>query len=94
MDVARPPDDRFAVVPDFAYSPHYGDVADGEGGSLRMASIDEGPVEARPVLLMHGEPSWFFLNRTMFPGLVQAGLRVLAPDLVGFGRSDKAQGRW
>jgi haloalkane dehalogenase len=89
MDVARTPDDRFAVVPDFAYSPHYGDVADGEGGSLRVAYIDEGPADARPVLLMHGEPSWSFLYRTMIPGLVQAGLRVIAPDLVGFGRSDK-----
>ncbi|HEY6624497.1 MAG TPA: haloalkane dehalogenase [Acidimicrobiales bacterium] len=89
MDVARTPDDRFALVPDFPYLAHYGEVADDEGGSLRVAYIDEGPSEARPVLLMHGEPSWSFLYRTMIPGLLQAGLRVIAPDLVGFGRSDK-----
>ena len=89
MDVARTPDDRFALVPAFPYLAHYGEVADDEGGSLRVAYIDEGPSEARPVLLMHGEPSWSFLYRTMIPGLLQAGLRVIAPDLIGFGRSDK-----
>jgi haloalkane dehalogenase len=76
-------------VPDFAYSPHYWDVDDDEGGSLRVAYIDEGPVDAPTVLLMHGEPSWSFLYRTMIPGLLEAGLRVVVPDLVGFGRSDK-----
>lgn len=89
MDVARTPDDRFSRLPDFAYPPKYCDVDDGEGGSLRIAYIDEGPVEAPAVLLMHGEPSWSFLYRTMIPGLVEAGLRVVLPDLVGFGRSDK-----
>jgi haloalkane dehalogenase len=89
MDVARTPDDRFAGVPDFAYPPHYWDVDDDEGGSLRIAYIDEGPVEAPTVLLLHGEPSWSFLYRTMIPGLLEAGLRVIVPDLVGFGRSDK-----
>jgi haloalkane dehalogenase len=89
MDVARTPEDRFAGVPDFAYSPHYWDVDDDEGGSLRVAYIDEGPVDAPTVLLMHGEPSWSFLYRTMIPGLLEAGLRVVVPDLVGFGRSDK-----
>lgn len=89
MDVARTPDDRFSRLPDFAYPPKYCDVDDGEGGSLRIAYIDEGPVEAPAVLLMHGEPSWSFLYRTMIPGLVEAGLRVVVPDLVGFGRSDK-----
>lgn len=89
MDVARTPDDRFAGVPDFAYPPHYCDVDDDEGGSLRVAYIDEGLAEAPAVLLMHGEPSWSFLYRTMIPGLIEAGLRVVVPDLVGFGRSDK-----
>ncbi|MDQ1360792.1 MAG: haloalkane dehalogenase [Acidimicrobiaceae bacterium] len=89
MDVVRTPDDRFALVPGFPYVPHYVDVSDDEGGGLRVAYIDEGPVDARPVLLMHGEPSWSFLYRTMIPGLLQAGLRVVVPDLVGFGRSDK-----
>jgi haloalkane dehalogenase len=89
MDVVRTPDDRFTLVPGFPYVPHYVDVSDDEGGSLRVAYIDEGPVDARAVLLMHGEPSWSFLYRTMIPGLLEAGLRVVVPDLVGFGRSDK-----
>jgi haloalkane dehalogenase len=89
MDVARTPDDRFAVVPDFPYLPRYHNVDDDEGGSLRVAFIDEGPADASPVLLIHGEPSWSFLYRTMIPGLLEAGFRVIVPDLVGFGRSDK-----
>lgn len=75
---------RFAALPDFPYHPHYCSV-----GGLRIAYIDEGPRDAPIVLLMHGEPTWSFLYRKMMPGLLQAGLRVIAPDLVGFGRSDK-----
>lgn len=86
MDVTRTPDDRFADVPDFPWAPRYDDVGAG-GEELRMASIDEG--DGDPVLLMHGEPSWSFLYRTMIPPLLDSGRRVLAPDLVGFGRSDK-----
>lgn len=82
MDVFRTPDERFADLPDFPWEPHYLEV-DG----LRIAYLDEGAGE--PVLLMHGEPSWSFLYRKMIPPLVEAGFRVLAPDLVGFGRSDK-----
>jgi haloalkane dehalogenase len=75
---------RFAQVPDFPYTPRYTVV-----GGLRIAYIDEGPRDAPAVLLMHGEPTWSFLYRKMIPVLLQAGLRVIAPDLVGFGRSDK-----
>lgn len=82
--ILRTPDARFANVPDFAYAPHYLEV-----GGLRIAYIDEGPREAAPVLLMHGEPTWSFLYRKMIPVLLAAGHRVVAPDLVGFGRSDK-----
>jgi len=89
MDAVRTPDDRFADLPDFAFAPHYAEVPDGEGGSLRVHYLDEGPSDAAPVLLMHGEPSWSFLYRHMIPVLVGAGHRVVAPDLVGFGRSDK-----
>jgi haloalkane dehalogenase len=89
MDVYRTPDDAFTGLPDFAYTPHYVDIDDGEGGTLRVAYIDEGPADAAPVLLMHGEPSWSFLYRKMIGPLVAAGHRVVAPDLVGFGRSDK-----
>ena len=89
MEVLRTPDERFAAVPDFPYEPRYVEVDDGDGGVLRVAVIDEGPVDAEPVLLMHGEPSWSFLYRRVIPVLADAGLRVVAPDLVGFGRSDK-----
>ena len=74
----------FAKVPDFPYTPHYTEV-----GGLRIAHIDEGPRDAPTVLLMHGEPVWSFLYRKMIPVLCEAGFRVVAPDLVGFGRSDK-----
>lgn len=89
MHVLRTPDDRFGDLPDFPYRPQYVEVDDGDGGQLRVAYLDEGPRGGETVLLMHGEPSWSFLYRTMIPPLVSAGLRVIAPDLVGFGRSDK-----
>jgi haloalkane dehalogenase len=89
MDSLRTPDDRFHDLPDFPWQPTYVDVDDTEGGSLRVAVIDEGPRDAPVVLLMHGEPTWSFLYRTMVPVLLEAGMRVVAPDLVGFGRSDK-----
>ncbi|MEI7618912.1 MAG: haloalkane dehalogenase [Actinomycetota bacterium] len=89
MKTLRTPDERFAGLPDFAFEPHYLDINDGDGGTLRVHYLDEGPADAAPVLLMHGEPSWSFLYRHMIPVLVAAGHRVVAPDLVGFGRSDK-----
>lgn len=89
MDHVRTPDDRFVGLPDYPFEPNYADVPDGEGDSLRVHYLDEGPADAAPVLLMHGEPSWSFLYRHMVPPLVEAGHRVIAPDLVGFGRSDK-----
>jgi haloalkane dehalogenase len=89
MDALRTPDARFTELPGFPFSPNYVDVPDPEGGSLRVHYIDEGPRNAEPVLLLHGEPSWSFLYRKMIPILVDAGLRTVAPDLVGFGRSDK-----
>jgi len=85
MNVLRTPDERFASLPDFPYEPRYVDTGDG----LRVAVVDEGPADAAPVLLLHGEPSWSFLYRKMIPVLVAAGHRCVAPDLVGFGRSDK-----
>ena len=83
MQILRTPDDRFADLPGFPYEPSYAQTSDG----LRMAYVDEGtgPV----VLLLHGEPSWSYLYRTMIPVLVDAGFRCVAPDLIGFGRSDK-----
>jgi haloalkane dehalogenase len=89
MHALRTPDDRFADLPEFPFAPHYVDVDDGEGGALRVHHLDEGDPAAPAVLLMHGEPSWCFLYRKMIPVIVDAGLRAVAPDLVGFGRSDK-----
>lgn len=89
METLRTPDARFENLPGFPFAPHYAEIPDGEGGALRVHYLDEGRREAAPVLLMHGEPSWCFLYRKTIQILVQAGHRVIAPDLVGFGRSDK-----
>ena len=90
MDVLRTPDDRFSDLPDFAYTAHYTEVSAGDGSpDVRMAYIDEGPRDGRVVLLLHGEPSWSFLYRFVIRDLVAAGHRAIAPDLIGFGRSDK-----
>jgi len=80
----RTPQDRFAALPDFGYPPRYADV-----GGLRMAYVAAGPPDGEPVLLLHGEPSWSFLYRTVMRVLADAGLRVIAADMIGFGRSDK-----
>ena len=89
MKALRTPDDRFVDLPDFPFEPHYVTVPDGDGGELRVHYLDEGPADAAPVLLMHGEPTWAYLYRKMIPVLVAAGHRCVVPDLVGFGRSDK-----
>ncbi len=89
MHALRTPDERFRALPDFDFAPNYAEVDDGEGGALRVHYLDEGPRDGAVVLLMHGEPSWCYLYRTMVPVLTAAGLRCIAPDLVGFGRSDK-----
>ncbi len=89
MDSLRTPDHRFENLPGYSFAPNYLNIDDGDGGELRVHYLDEGPNNGLAVLLMHGEPSWSYLYRKMIPGLVDAGYRVLAPDLVGFGRSDK-----
>lgn len=89
MRILRTPDDRFANLPDFPYTPRYLELRADDGTPMRIAAIDEGPRDAAPVLLMHGEPSWSFLYRKMIASLVAKGHRVVAPDLIGFGRSDK-----
>ncbi len=93
MDVLRTPEERFADLPDFPFEPHYVEVDSGDGATLRMHYLDEGPAEGEVVLLLHGEPSWSYLYRRMIPKLVGAGLRTVAIDLVGFGRSDKPTSR-
>jgi haloalkane dehalogenase len=90
MERLRTPDDRFAGLTDFPFTPHYHDVADPTGGEpLRMAYLDEGPRDGQVVLLLHGEPTWSYLYRFMIAPLVAAGHRVVVPDMIGFGRSDK-----
>ena len=89
MQVVRTPDERFEALPDFPFAPHYVEIDDGEGGRLRVHCVDEGPRDGQTVLLLHGEPSWCFLYRHIIPQLVDGGCRVIAPDLVGFGKSDK-----
>ncbi len=85
MEILRTPDRRFAELPGYPFEPRYLHLS----GGLRVHYLDEGPVDPAPVLLLHGEPSWSYLYRTMIPVLVAAGHRCIAPDLVGFGRSDK-----
>jgi len=84
METLRTPDERFANLPGYPFAPHYT-----ETDGLRIHYVDEGPRDAAPVLMLHGEPSWSYLYRKMIPIVVAAGHRAIAPDLVGFGRSDK-----
>jgi haloalkane dehalogenase len=89
MRALRTPDDRFENLPGWTFAPRYTEVPDGEGGTLRVHHVDEGPAGADPILCMHGEPSWAYLYRKMIAVFTRAGYRAVAPDLVGFGRSDK-----
>ena len=89
MRILRTPEERFSELSGFAYRPEYCEIDDGEGGRLRVAWVEHGPAHADPVLMLHGEPSWSFLYRRMIPIVAAAGYRVVCPDLVGFGRSDK-----
>jgi haloalkane dehalogenase len=89
MEIARTPDDRFRELPGWPFEPRYTNVPDGEGGSLRIHYVDEGSRGADPILCLHGQPTWSYLYRKMIPIFTAAGQRVIAPDLIGFGRSDK-----
>ena len=93
MEVLRTPDECFENLPAFDFDPHYTEVPDFEGGTLRIHHLDEGSPDAPAVLCMHGQPTWSYLYRHMIPLLTGAGLRVIAPDLVGYGRSDKPAAR-
>ena len=89
MDTLRTPDSRFSSLPGYPFQARYVEVPSGDGGRLRMHYVDEGPGAADVVLMLHGEPSWSYLYRKMIPVVTGAGLRAVAPDLIGFGRSDK-----
>jgi haloalkane dehalogenase len=87
--VLRTPEARFAQLADFPYTPRYLSIEDARHGPLRMASIDEGPQDAPVALLLHGEPTWSYLYRKIIARVSAAGFRAVAPDFIGFGRSDK-----
>ena len=93
MRVLRTPEERFAGLVDYPFEPHYLTVTDADGTDLRIHYLDEGHPDAPPILLMHGEPSWSYLYRKFVPGLLAMGYRVIAPDLIGFGKSDKPAAR-
>jgi len=88
VEVLRTLDERFEKQPGYHFEPRYVEI-----NGLRVHYLDEGPAEAAPVLLLHGEPSWCYLYRKMIPVLTAAGLRAVAPDFIGFGRSDKPASR-
>jgi haloalkane dehalogenase len=90
VKILRTPDAAFAAIRDFAFAPHYLNITDPDDGTpMRVHYVDEGPRDAPIVLMMHGEPSWCYLYRHMIAPVVAAGYRVIAPDLIGFGKSDK-----
>lgn len=93
MTVLRTPDSCFESLPDFPFQPNYLEIRDQDFGPLRIHYLDEGPADGRVILCLHGEPTWSFLYRKMIPVFSAAGFRTVAPDLVGFGRSDKLPNR-
>ena len=93
MTVLRTPDSCFESIPDFQFQPNYLELADENFGPIRMHYLDEGPADGQVILCLHGEPTWSFLYRKMIPVFSAAGFRTVAPDLIGFGRSDKLSER-
>ncbi len=93
MHILRTPDERFRDLPGYPFQPHFVSVAAHDCRPIRMHFVDEGPENGPVVLCLHGEPSWSYLYRKMIPPMAEAGLRVFAPDLIGFGRSDKPDQR-
>ncbi|MGK0490285.1 MAG: haloalkane dehalogenase [Sphingomonas echinoides] len=93
VEILQTPEERFERLADYPFAPHYQSVTDADGTALRIHYLDEGPRDAAPVLLLHGEPSWSYLYRKFVPPLTAAGHRVIAPDLIGFGKSDKPAAR-
>ena len=93
MKILRTPDERFEKITDFPYKPHYTNIKTNDGSDLRIHHIDEGPKEGPILLAMHGQPVWCYLYSKMIPFLTEAGIRVIAPDLPGYGKSDKPAAR-
>lgn len=93
MQILRTPDERFEGLVDYPFAPHYTTIQTHDGTDLRIHHLDEVPTEGPIVLCMHGQPVWSYLYRHVIPHLTAAGMRVIAPDLVGYGRSDKPAAR-
>ena len=93
MKVLRTPDERFNNLADYPFEPHYTTIQAHDGSEIRIHHLDEGPSDGPIVLCMHGQPVWSYLYRKMIPYLTSAGMRVIAPDLVGYGKSDKPAAR-
>ena len=89
MTVLRTPDERFVDLPGFSFAPHYLTLSDPDFGDLRMHYLDEGPADAPVLVCLHGQGTWTYMYRKMIPPLLDAGFRVISPDYIGFGRSDK-----
>jgi len=89
MNIIRTPDERFENLPGYNFDPHYLELADAQFGSLRMHYVDEGPQDGNAIVLLHGQGCWAFIYRKIIPILAAEGYRVIAPDYIGFGRSDK-----
>jgi haloalkane dehalogenase len=89
MEILRTPEECFQGLAEYPFEPHYVEIDSGAGPTLRIHYVDEGPRDGEIVLCMHGQPTWSYLYRHMIPHFTAAGYRVIAPDLVGFGRSDK-----
>ena len=93
MEVLRTPDERFNDLKEYPFEPHYTHIKTHDGTTLRIHHIDEGPKDGPMLLAMHGQPVWSYLYARMIPFLVKAGIRVIAPDLPGYGKSDKPAAR-
>ena len=93
MKILRTPDERFEGLTDFPFEPNYTNIKTKDGSELRIHHIDEGPKEGPLLLAMHGQPVWSYLYSKMIPFLTSAGIRVIAPDLPGYGKSDKPASR-
>ena len=93
MKILRTPDSCFEDLTDYPFKPHYTTIKTHDGQDLRIHHIDEGPRDGAVVLCIHGQPVWSYLYRKMIPYLTAAGLRVICPDLVGYGKSDKPAAR-
>ena len=93
MKILRTPDERFEMITDFPYKPHYTDIKTNDGSDLRIHHIDEGPRDGPILLAMHGQPVWCYLYSKLIPYIKEPAIRVIAPDIPGYRKSDKPAAR-